>query len=437
MRAPRLSIVIPASNKREILEPMLDTLARQDYPADLFEVLVIDADRASNEMPAHLARRQDPFELRYETIPAADGFHVGRARNRGIEASTGEVVVFLDADVLAAPGLCRAYSALVAEGQPVVSLGYLFGYPHPASLRTPENLRPPPPAELLDALPRLTASNPRGWLDCREWAYALWPDFAGCPEPWTLCYSANFACPLELAKAVGGFDEKFIGWGLEDQEFAYRLFQRGGRFRGNRAAAGVHYPHRLRANMGEEFARNSRRFITKHRVDRRAGLVAHADRHGRSSALDGGGARRGGRRRAEVSGGTSRAAGSERIHRPRALLEILERRFGTQPYGWLGARPANPAPDGPRFEAVPFGGAPGLPNLLGLYTPVRDAELGTVVLVDYWRWLAPLTLSAVLVEMKRIARQVVLLSADPEAAAPEVSAESIELPGGVAYLVAQ
>ncbi|MFB8182739.1 galactosyltransferase-related protein [Streptomyces sp. NPDC055966] len=43
--------------------------------------------------------------------------------------------------------------------------------------------------------------------------------------------------------APTGFDESFVGWGLEDQEFAYRLAGHGARWAYSRAASGAHLHH--------------------------------------------------------------------------------------------------------------------------------------------------------------------------------------------------
>jgi GT2 family glycosyltransferase len=39
--------------------------------------------------------------------------------------------------------------------------------------------------------------------------------------------AANMSGPAELFRGLGGFDERFVGWGYEDLEFGYRLLERG------------------------------------------------------------------------------------------------------------------------------------------------------------------------------------------------------------------
>lgn len=45
------------------------------------------------------------------------------------------------------------------------------------------------------------------------------------PDPWLHAYSCNIAMSRKWLSKTGGFDEKMLNWGLEDVEFAYRLYQ--------------------------------------------------------------------------------------------------------------------------------------------------------------------------------------------------------------------
>jgi len=49
-------------------------------------------------------------------------------------------------------------------------------------------------------------------------------------NPWKLFYTCNGSMSRELAIEAGGFDESFVGYGLEDNEFAYRVWREGAKF---------------------------------------------------------------------------------------------------------------------------------------------------------------------------------------------------------------
>src|SRR5690242_8167475 len=95
--SPFVSVVIPTYNRCESLKRTLEGLARQDYPTIDFEVIVVsDGSTDKTEEVLKTYAVAAPFRLRFFT-QANSGPSV--ARNRGVQESTGEVIVFLDDDV--------------------------------------------------------------------------------------------------------------------------------------------------------------------------------------------------------------------------------------------------------------------------------------------------------------------------------------------------
>ena len=84
---PRVSVVVPALNEAVLLPVLLDALAAQTSPPD--EVIV--ADGGSHDDTVSLARRAGALVVRGG--PPAVG------RNAGAAASSGDLLLFLDADV--------------------------------------------------------------------------------------------------------------------------------------------------------------------------------------------------------------------------------------------------------------------------------------------------------------------------------------------------
>jgi glycosyltransferase involved in cell wall biosynthesis len=93
--APQYSVVIPARNAEGTLPPVLASITAQE-PAPL-EVIV--ADDGSTDTTAQVAREQGA-----RVVETGGRRFAGGARNAGWEAASGELVVFLDADVVPGPG---------------------------------------------------------------------------------------------------------------------------------------------------------------------------------------------------------------------------------------------------------------------------------------------------------------------------------------------
>ncbi|SEG58521.1 Glycosyl transferase family 2 [Nonomuraea solani] len=94
----RVSVVIPAYDCQEALERTVPALARQTYPSELVEVIVADdGSRPPLEVPG--AR----------VVRVSEGWGRGAARQTGQLAATGDVIHWLDADMLLADDHLEAH----------------------------------------------------------------------------------------------------------------------------------------------------------------------------------------------------------------------------------------------------------------------------------------------------------------------------------------
>jgi len=110
--SPLVSVIIPVRDGAAGLALCLAALAKQSYPRELLEVLVVD--NASTEDVAR-ALPQDPrFTILRENRP---GSYV--ARNTGAAHATGTVLAFTDGDCVPDPGwISRGVAALSTEPRP-------------------------------------------------------------------------------------------------------------------------------------------------------------------------------------------------------------------------------------------------------------------------------------------------------------------------------
>lgn len=101
-----LSIVIPTNGRTELVERLLSSLLpeRQSYPYGKTEVLVVNSGKeADSEKIQALCGQYDALFFPGENS-------VRKKRNLGIERAQYEVVLFLDSDVAAEPGLLKSHA---------------------------------------------------------------------------------------------------------------------------------------------------------------------------------------------------------------------------------------------------------------------------------------------------------------------------------------
>lgn len=107
---PLVSVIVPHLNQPDALRICLASLARQDWPADRIELIVVD--NGSRELPDLAALGAPDARLLTEATPGP-----GPARNCGIAAASGALLAFIDADCRADPGwLAAAVAGLAAPG---------------------------------------------------------------------------------------------------------------------------------------------------------------------------------------------------------------------------------------------------------------------------------------------------------------------------------
>ena len=227
------SLVLITYNWPGALELALSSIAAQSQLPD--EVIVTD-DGSGEETRAVLARIARGFPCRLVHVWQEDrGFRAARARNRGIAAARGDYVILIDGDMvlhrdfvadhlaLALPEHSLQGSRLNASAAETARL--LAGGRASFSPLMPGPF-PPHRAIRWPWLARVKARSSSGGR----------------------IFSCNMSAWREDLLRVNGFDERFEGYGGEDQEIAKRLRHAGVRRRQLKfAGLAIHLHHRSRA----------------------------------------------------------------------------------------------------------------------------------------------------------------------------------------------
>ena len=214
---PTVSVVIPTYNRWATLERALEALAGQTYRN--FEVIVVDdgsTDGTWERLQAwqhHLNEGRLVLKLLHQ-----ENLKPGRARNLGLRHASGELVLFLGDDIIAASDLVAEHvAAHLSLGEPVGVLGFT-DWDRDAMAVTP----------FLELVNR----------DGQQFSYGHFRD--GEDLYFTCFYTSNISLPRDvLGEEPFHPAFTFVDW--EDLELGYRLSRRGLRLVLHTAAIAHHF----------------------------------------------------------------------------------------------------------------------------------------------------------------------------------------------------
>lgn len=235
---PEVSVVIPTYNRSSRLQRVLKGLAAQSLDPSSFEVVVV-SDGSTDDTDEVVAAIETPYALSYEAQANAGP---AAARNRAVALASGQLVVFIDDDVLPAPTMVERHLR-AHQDQPggLVVIGPMLnpsGYAASPYVRWEQAM-----------LYKQYEAMRRGELT----------------PTYRQFYTGNASLARQLLLDAGGFDENYRR--AEDVELAYRLHQLGARFVFEDLARGFHYAERPFSSWirnAWEYGRNEVIFSREH-----------------------------------------------------------------------------------------------------------------------------------------------------------------------------
>jgi glycosyltransferase involved in cell wall biosynthesis len=187
-----LSVVIGTYNQCAVLRDTLLSLFDQTVAYDLYEIIVVDS--SSGDGTEDMVKSLNPTcDLAYIKVP-----NLGKAaaRNRGLVAAKGDIILITDADILADSRLVEEHLVIQSKYKNVAAEGLEYSLKNfSQNFKDPKNLLPYIKEKL---------------KPCQKlrWSYFL---------------TGNLSVKKQTLLDAGGFDENFTGYGWEDLELGYRL----------------------------------------------------------------------------------------------------------------------------------------------------------------------------------------------------------------------
>jgi cellulose synthase/poly-beta-1,6-N-acetylglucosamine synthase-like glycosyltransferase len=120
----KFSIIIPARNEAETIEICLSSVLSQNYPSELFEVIVIN-DHSTDQTENIIRKLQQEYSNLHllNLVDLLDGSQLNAYKKKAIELaikqSSGEWIITTDADCMVNANWLQQYDAFISKEQPV------------------------------------------------------------------------------------------------------------------------------------------------------------------------------------------------------------------------------------------------------------------------------------------------------------------------------
>lgn len=218
----KISVIVPVYNRLEHLRALcLCLIAQEEQPYEL----IISDDGSSQNILDFIGELLPKMEFRVKYIYQKDlGFRKTRALNNGVRESEGEILVFCDQDLIFSENHLKNIKKEIKKGI------FLMGRPYSATenenkiiinnLEKGKNYK-----ESINVIPQNYTFSVKRTLK-RDKIRRILNKFKLNKRGIRLV-GMSYAMYKEDYIKVNGYDERYMGWGLEDDDFGNRLLSCG------------------------------------------------------------------------------------------------------------------------------------------------------------------------------------------------------------------
>ncbi|MBN2531982.1 MAG: glycosyltransferase [Spirochaetales bacterium] len=241
---PYVTLCIPLKNGEEHIHHVLANISRTAYPHEKIEVIF--GDHGSTDNSKKIVQeygKNSPLIIKIIDV-SYNGPNRAFNRNQIIKHAGGSVLLFIDHDILVSQDFISEHVAMQRRFPGCMVTGYTFGKESITQLKTDiamVNLN-----NINSSFTLLQSSHEfkdiresEGFIQNQGYHEIL----NGIPGSWRLFWTCNLSVLKKDIEELGGFDEHFTGWGLEDEEFAYKFYLAGKTMIIANRAWAFHIPH--------------------------------------------------------------------------------------------------------------------------------------------------------------------------------------------------
>ncbi|WP_304206469.1 glycosyltransferase [Fusobacterium perfoetens] len=208
----KISLIIPAYKKIDFLEAVLESINYQTYRN--FEVIVAEDDNTLEEF-IQTIRKKLNYTL-FHIQQKDEGYQRNKALNNGVKISSGELIVVVDQDCMLHPKFLEAYATNYEKADLFTGRRVNLGKKFTEKVLEKRQRK----ISLLSLL--VSNSSLKKFPDA---IYLPWLNL----KRNTRVLGSNFGIRRELLLKINGFDEDYIGYGLEDVDLDKRCYFVGAR----------------------------------------------------------------------------------------------------------------------------------------------------------------------------------------------------------------